>query len=261
MSFFKKVGNFFTSKLFLINIVLIILFWIGLIWGTLSYFESYTKKGEEVEVPNLITNNINDINSFLSGKDLKYEIVDSIYNPNLLEGTVVYQNPMATDSTGLKVKNGRTIKVRVSKKTRLVEIPYVISKSRRFAEASLTAKGLRTKTTFVPSTEDQGSVVDQKLNGKSVTKNQMTSINSVVELYVGERSGSELVLIPDLNGLTINEAENRLKSGENSLRLFAVCGTCENAQDSLTARIHNQTPVAGDSSKAPAGSTITVFAE
>lgn len=261
MSFFKKVGNFFTSKLFLINIVLIILFWIGLIWGTLSYFESYTKKGEEVEVPNLITNNINDINTFLSGKDLKYEVIDSIYNPNLLEGTVVYQEPMATDSTGLKVKKSRTIKVRVSKKTRLVEIPYVISKSRRFAEASLTAKGLRTKTTFVPSIEDQGSVVDQKLNGKSVTKNQMTSINSVVELYVGERSGSELVLIPDLNGLTINEAENRLNSGENSLRLFAVCGTCENAQDSLSARIHNQTPVAGDSSKAPAGSTITVFAE
>lgn len=261
MSFIKKVGNFFTSKLFIINIILIILFWVGLIWGTLSYFESYTKKGEEVEVPNLITNNINDINSFLTGKDLKYEVIDSIYNPNLLEGTIVYQDPMATDSTGLKVKNGRTLKLRVSKQTRLVEIPYVISKSRRFAETSLTTKGLRTKTTFVPSTEDQGSVVDQKWNGKSVTRKQMAPINSIIELYVGEKSGSELVLIPDLNGLTINEAENRLKGGESSLRLFAVCGTCENAQDSLTARIHNQTPVAGDSSKAPAGSTITVFAE
>lgn len=260
MSFFKKVGNFFLSKLFLVNIVLIILFWVGLIWGTLSYFNSFTKKGEEVIVPNLVSNNINDIKSLIGNKDLKYEVIDSIYNPNLLNGTIVYQEPMSTDTTGLKVKNGRTLKLRVSKQTRLVEVPNVISKSRRFAEASLTAKGLRTKTNFVPSSEDQGSVIDQKLNGKSIKKNQMAPINSIIELYVGEKSGSELVLIPDLHGLTINEAETRLKGGSN-LRLFAVCGTCENANDSLSARIHNQTPVAGDSSKIPAGSTITVFAK
>ena len=259
MSFIKKLGRFFISRKFWINIVLIALAWVLIIWGTLKYFDSYTNHGQEINVPVLLGNNVEDVPRLLSGLDLRYEIVDSLYNPSLLEGTVVYQSPMPTDSTGMGVKEGRVIKVRVSKQTRLVELPYVVSKSLRFAETVLMTKGLRTKTTFVPSNEDQGSVIEQKYKGKKIEKGMKIPINSVIELVVGKKTGAEFAYVPDLNGLTINEAQQRL-SGAGGLRLFVIYNDCVTSQDSLAARVMNQTPVAGDSSKIPAGSTITVFA-
>lgn len=260
MSFFKKLGNFLVSRAFLINFLLVIVFWIVLIWGSLRYFDNYTNKGESVIVPTLLENNMTDIPELLSGLDLKYEVVDSIYNPNLVEGTVIYQDPMPTDSTGVSVKKDRTVKVRVSKQSRLVEVPDVISRSQRFAEASLAAKGLRTKIKYVPSIEDQGSVIGQKFNSQDVESGMKIPINSVIELEVGERSESELLLVPDLTGLTIKEAEDRLGGGK-SLRLFSVCSDCIDKADSLKAKVVRQTPVAGDSSKIPAGATITIFAK
>jgi eukaryotic-like serine/threonine-protein kinase len=259
MSFFKKLGKFFISRKFLLNFVGIILFWIVLIWGTMRYFDSYTNHGQEIAVPNMISMNIADVPAILNGTDLKYEVIDSVYNPNLLEGTVVAQNPMPTDSTGMAVKEGRVIKLRVSKQTRLVEVPYMVSKSRRFAESVLMAKGLRTRTTFVPSNEDQGSVISVKFKGKDLPKGAKLPINSVLELVVGQKTGSATVVVPDLMGLTINQAKSRLE-GVGGLRIFPVYNDCYTTQDSLSAVIINQTPVAGDSSRIPVGSSITVFA-
>lgn len=259
MQFLKKLGNFLISRKFIFNVILICIAWVIIIWSSISYFNSYTNHGESIEVPNLISNNATDIPQLLAGKNLQYEVLDSIYNPNLVEGTVIYQNPMATDSTGLKVKSDRTIKVRVSKRSRLVDVPIVISKSQRFAEAVLMTKGLRTKTNFVPSNEDQGSVIDQKYKGKTINKDQKLPINSVIELTVGKKTSGEMVLVPNLFGLTIKEAEDRLR-GNQSLSLFTVCNNCVTAQDSLNARVVRQTPVAADSSEIPQGSTITIFA-
>jgi beta-lactam-binding protein with PASTA domain len=259
MSFIKKLGRFFISRKFWINLVLIGLAWKVIVWGSLKYFDSYTNHGQEINVPVLLGNNLEDVPRLLSGLELRYEVIDSIYDPSLLEGTVVYQSPMPSDSTGMGVKGGRVIKVRVSKQTRLVDLPFVVSKSRRFAETVLVTKGLRTKTSFVPSNEDQGSVIEQKYNGKKVVKGMKIPINSVIELVVGQKTGSEFAYVPDLNGLTINEAEQRLR-GVGGLRLFAIYNDCISKQDSLNASIMNQTPVAGDSSKVPVGSTITVFA-
>ena len=259
MRFFKKLGNFLISRKFIFNVLLIVVAWVIIIWGSISYFNSYTNHGEAIEVPNLISNNASDIQKLIAGKELQYEVLDSIYDPNLVEGTVIYQNPMATDSTGLKVKSGRSIKVRVSKRSRLVDVPMIVSKSQRFAEAVLMTKGLRTKTNFVPSNEDQGSVIEQKYKGKVIKKGMKVPINSIIELTVGKKTTGVMALVPNLFGLTIKEAEERLKTSQ-SLRLFTVCNNCENAQDSLNARVVRQTPVAADSSRIPEGSTITIFA-
>src|SRR5690554_8085923 len=87
---------------------------------------------------------------------------------------------------------------------------------------------------------------------------QQVPINSVIELTVGKRTVGNLVSVPNLQGLTINEAEQRFGGG-SSLRLFPVYMACETQSDSLNARVIRQTPVASDSSKVPEGSTITIF--
>lgn len=258
MGFFKKLGNFVISRKFIINFILFGLVWVLIVWGGATYFGAFTRHGEKIHVPSLLNNNVKDIPKLLGDKDVKYQILDSIYNPDLVEGTIIYQNPMPTDSSGLYVKSDRVIRVRVSKRSRLVQVPIVVSKSHRFAEAVLMTKGLRTRVNFVPSNEDQGSVISQKFKGKSITSGQQVPINSIIELTVGKRTQGAMVSIPNLNGLTINEAEERFL-GSSSLRLYAVYTACETSSDSLAARVVRQTPVASDSSRIPEGSTITVF--
>jgi beta-lactam-binding protein with PASTA domain len=259
MSLLKKITHLFSSKGIYLTIFSVFIIWVIVIWGTLNHFKNYTNFGTEVEVPMLLNNNIKDAPKLLSELGLRYQIVDSIYNPNLVEGTVVYQDPLPTDSTGLKVKSNRLVKLRISKRTRLLEVPYVVSRSQRFAEASLNARGFRTKVTFVPSREDHGSVIEQRIKEKPVSRGQKALVNTQVELLIGERSGGELTLVPDLFGLTIRQAEERM-ANNTALRLFSICTDCENEADSMVARISNQKPVALDSNLVPSGSTITVFA-
>lgn len=259
MRFFKRLGNFMISKKFIINFLLLCFVWVAIIFGGKMYFGVYTDHGKKVDVPNLLNNNVKDISTLIGERRLKYEVLDSIYNPNLIEGTVIYQNPMATDSTGLMVKYDRVIKVRVSKRSRLVAVPIVVSKSQRFAEAVLKSKGLRTRINLVPSREDQGSVIAQKIGGKEVVAGQQVPINTLVELVVGKRSTDDLVEIPNLAGLTINEAEQRFEQS-SALKLHIICSDCYSKNDSLNAKIIRQTPVPSDSSLIPEGSTIIIFA-
>lgn len=259
MSFIKKITNLFLSKGIYLTIILVGVIWIVIIWSALSYFKSFTNYGKEVQVPTLLNNNISDVPELLSSIGLRYEVIDSVYNPNLIEGTVIYQEPLPSDSTGLNVKSDRLVKIRISKQTRLVEVPYVVSKSQRFAEASLNARGFKTKITRVPSREDHGSVIEQRIKEKPVVKGQKALVNSQIELLIGERSGGELTLVPDLKGLTVQQAEQRIAMN-NALRLFYICKDCANKTDSLIAKIERQSPVAIDSNMVPVGSTITVFA-
>jgi beta-lactam-binding protein with PASTA domain len=255
----KKLINFLKSRTFLFNVVAIILFWVVLIWGTLGYFKSFTSHGDEVVVPSFVNNNVEDLPLLLKNLPLRYEIIDSVYNPNLVEGTIIYQDPLPTDSSGLRVKPDRLVKLRVSKQTRLVEVPDVVSRSERFATSSLNSRGLRVKVRYVPSIEEQGSVISQKYKGAPVQPKQKLPINSVIELEVGEKRGLDLVLVPNLVGFTIRDAQSRLES-IGSLRLFATCSDCATQADSLNAIIISQSPVVGDSNKVSLGSTITVIA-
>ncbi|MFA5574624.1 MAG: hypothetical protein WC994_06160 [Brumimicrobium sp.] len=258
MNFFKKLTNFLKSRQFIFNVLLIVVAWIALLFIAQKYFDSYSNYGENIEVPVLLNNNADDIPALIGDRQLLYEILDSVYHPNLVDGTVIYQNPMPTDSTGVGVKANRTIQIRVSKRSRLVKVPIVISKSERFAEVVIMTKGLRTKKTYVPSVEDQGVVIQQLHNGKEIKPNQQLPINSVIELVIGTGKRGEMVAVPNLVGLTINESKERSLS--SSLKLVPVCSDCITSSDSLTAKVISQTPIHGDSSFIPAGSVITVFA-
>src|SRR5690554_7367561 len=99
------------------------------------------------------------------------------------------------------------------------------------------SKGLRTRVKYVPSNEDQGSVIEQKYKGKNIMTGQQVPINSVIELTVGKRTVGNLVSVPNLQGLTINEAEQRFGGG-SSLRLFPVYMRSEEHTSELQSRPH-----------------------
>lgn len=259
MAFLKKIGNFVWSKHFLINVLAIALVYVIGIWGFRSCLSANTNHGIQVEVPNLIGKNQNMLESIFEGSDLGFVVLDSIYDPTKVEGTILEQDPSPSEKSNVYVKPGRVVKVRVSKRTQLVEMPSLVDKSQRFAEKILVNRGFRYRLDYKPSREAHGAVIEQRYKGKPISGGAKLPIGSRIELIVGRNESGEPVPIPDLYGLSINEAKARVMAMGN-MEFYAVCPTCVTASDSLVARVQTQSPEYSEGGLVATGSTITVFA-
>lgn len=256
---FQKIIAFLKTKRFWKIIGLIAAVYALVIFSTVFYLDAYTAHGDKIPVPNLLGKNVKSINSILEVNELTYEVLDSIYDPSLAEGTIIDQDPKPTEVSDIFVKEGRIIKLRVSKRSRLVEMPSLIDKSQRFAEKILENRGLRYSISFRNTTEAHGAVLDQQYKNQKIKEGTRIPIGSMIHLVIGRNEGGIPVPIPDLYGLTISEAQARL-SGMTEMTFFVVCEECKTAQDSTVARINSQTPEYIEGVMIPSGSTITVNA-
>ncbi len=241
MEFLKKFGRYFLTMHFLKVAGIILLVHVIIVGGTILYLDSFTNHGEKIEVPNLVGMNVRNVSELLAEKDLKFEVVDKVYDPKLAEGTIMVQDPAPTSKSQVFVKSERTIRVRISKRTQLVEMPSLIDKSERFATTILKNRGLRYKISYKNSPEANGAVIEQRFKGSRIKLGTKIPIGSIVQLVVGRFEGGVPVDVIDLYGLTISEAKERL-SIHPGIILFPVCQECASAQDSATARITSQSP-------------------
>ena len=124
----KEIIAFVFSKHFLKHLGLIMLFYVSVVLIMMVYLYFYTNHGEKIEVPNFVGMNSEKAKVVIEDLGLEFQIMDSIYDPNLPEGTVKEQSPKSTAFTLLFVKSGRTISLRVSKKTDLIAMPSLIFK-------------------------------------------------------------------------------------------------------------------------------------
>ena len=161
MDLLNKIKVFVWSKHFLKHLGLVILAYIVIVSLTIFYLDSYTNHGQHIDVPNLIGRNVNSVKTELEDLDLQYEILDSIYDPSKPEGTIIDQDPDATSLSLVPVKEGRIIRLRVSKKSRLVEMPSLVDKSQRFAESILENRGVNYRIKYRTTSEADGTVLQQ----------------------------------------------------------------------------------------------------
>ena len=259
MGLLKKIGNFIWSKKFLINISLIVVLYVVGVFILQWYLKSTTNYGQRIEVPNLIGENQNNLKNLMAPSGLPYQVLDSIYDPTKVAGTILEQDPAPSKLSDIYVKEGRIVKVRVSKRTQLVEMPDLVDKSQRFAEGILNNREFRYKLEYKPSTEAHGAVIEQLYKGKPIIGGTKLPIGSKITLVVGRDEAGVAVVIPNLFGLTIAEARERVQ-GMGSVEFFAVCPTCVTSADSLSARVESQSPEFFEGAMVASGTTISVFA-
>lgn len=260
MGFIQKVKTFVWSKHFLKQSAYVFGVYILVITIVVFYLDAYTSNGEKIEVPNIVGMNTDRGVEKLDEVGLKIEILDSVYEPDKPAGTIIAQDPMPTSKSTVFVKSGRIIRVQVSKKTRLVEMPSLIDKSERFAESVLKNRGLKYKKTYVPTNEANGAVLKQLFQGNEIKEGTRVPIGSTITLVVGQNNAQLPVALVDLTGLTIFEANTRLSG--MSLQIFVgSCAGCITGVDSTNAIITSQSPEYIDGTMVPAGTVITVSAE
>ena len=205
-----KIG--FNSWLDVLKHVLIAGVLGGLI--TLSFFYVYlpivTNHGESITVPDLQGLSVDELQEFLVERDLRYEVIDSVFSSELPPLTVTRQFP----KPGSKVKQNRKIFISLNSiSPPMTRMPDLIDKTIQNADLILKSYELIPgKITLKP--DPFRNVLEQHYNGKPIEPDSLIPKGSVIDIVRGDGHGIRRFEMPDLRGLPLGEA-NVIIRGNN----------------------------------------------
>jgi beta-lactam-binding protein with PASTA domain len=213
---------------------------------------SYTNHNKTIKVPSFNGIKLAQLDEFVSDKNLRYLIIDSVYAPKSAHGIVIKQEP----EVDAEVKAGRIIYLYVtSVMPPSIAMPKLIDRSLRQAAAMITSYGLKLgKTKFIPD-QCSNCILNQEVKGKNIEPGTIVPKGTVIDLTVGKGLSDEEVNVPCFYGLTIREAMTKL--AEVSLSIGSV--TFDNPKDSLSAKVYKQLPVCGKKTSLKMGEAIDFY--
>lgn len=213
---------------------------------TLIFFYIYlpvvTNHGESITVPDLQGVSVDELQEFLVERDLRFEVVDSVYSAELPPLTVTRQFP----KPGSKVKQKRNIFISLnSVNPPTTRMPDLRDKTLKNAELILKSFELVPgKILYKP--DPFRNVIDQLYNGEPIEPNTPLAKGSVIDIVRGDGHGIRLFEMPDLRGLPLAEANviirgNNLQSGlvfnDDSLTVASLVVLRQSPRQGLTVRI------------------------
>ena len=197
MSEFK----FFFKNIFLmISLIASIIFFIFQL-----YFPIITNHGDTITVPNLMGMKLEDLDEFLSDRDLRYEVLDdSSYSSEYPPFTVLQQNPSESE----KVKENRKIYLTLNSSVPpKIKMPKIINGSVKNAQLILKSYDLKLgDISYVPDMA-RNAVLKIYINGDSINENDLILKGSIIDLEVGNGLGNQVFDAPDLINLGLEEAK------------------------------------------------------
>ena len=99
------IFHFIKSKTFFLNLAIYVVSLTLLLWIVITSLSSYTSHGETIKVPDFKGVKLSELDKFTSDKNLRYLIIDSIYDAKAPKGSVIKQEP----EFNAEVKEGRIV--------------------------------------------------------------------------------------------------------------------------------------------------------
>ncbi|MFH1337122.1 MAG: PASTA domain-containing protein, partial [Candidatus Zixiibacteriota bacterium] len=159
-------------------------------------------RGGTSVVPSLVDLNLQQADSILAQYDLQLQIMAEETDPSKEPGTIISQIP----APGTKIKEGRMVKVKVSKAEEAVIVPQLKGISVRQAELLLAQASLQLgEVSWVSSDSFPRDVVIENIPSSGLSVPPGTSVNIVTSLG----AVPDTVMMPDLVGKNVDEARRR----------------------------------------------------
>ena len=175
---------------------------------TFNRLDKFTRHGEEFMVPDFVGMNYDDVVETYGG-DFTFILLDSIYVKNFPEGAVYQQNP----AKNAKVKKGRNVYIiRTTIAPEIVAMPNLRNLSLRQAMVSLNMAGLKVEKLEFVDYFARNAVVEQKIKDEVVEPKEDVVKGTAVTLVVGLGRGDKNTNLPDLIGVSINDAKNQINN-------------------------------------------------
>lgn len=237
--------KFITGKPLWVNLLVAFLLTIFVLFVTLQLLGIITNHGKYLSVPSVIGKNTQDAIKLLESKGFDVVIKDSVYTDTAKNGIVLKQIPDPNST----VKINRTVMITVNRVTLpLIDMPALEGKSLNFAIEILRRSHLKLGDTIFRPDFMRGSVLEQQYKGKKINSGEKIPWGSYVNLVIGSGLNQDPVLVPNLEGMTYEEAKIILE--ENGILLGAVVADPD-VTDSAAAFIWKQIPPRYDEQKEP----------
>jgi len=234
----------------LINVLIAVVAIAVMIWITFVALDRYTEHGVEKIVPELRGTYLPEAEVLLRAQGLFPRVIDSVFVRNRPLGTIVEQIP----PPNARMKRNRPVYLTInSRQIPQVLLPHVVDFSARQAEATLTASGLRVERIDRVPAQFQNLVLDVLYRGESVKAGHRIPQGGSVVLVVGQGLGEQEIPIPNLIGMTLDEAQRMIRSAS------FIIGASHNHDDESQAQqfVFRQDPDFG--SVVPVGTRINLW--
>jgi eukaryotic-like serine/threonine-protein kinase len=229
---FKSISKqpFWVNLLAAIGLLVLIGF---LFLQSLSWF---TNHGSYLKVPSVMGKNVDDATKYLEDQGFEVVITDSVYNDSLPLNTVKKQLPDA----GSTVKVNRTVYLNINPVALpMVAMPKLEGLSFRFALERLNKSHLVLGDTTYRPDFMKGTVLEQNYNGNKIAAGTQLRWGASVSLVIGGGLQQVQIQVPNLYGLTLEEAKSVLE--QKGITLAAVLPTGQ-ITDTLKAFVYKQNP-------------------
>ncbi|MBA4198548.1 MAG: penicillin-binding protein [Chitinophaga sp.] len=201
--------KFITSKPLWVNILAGIVIAILLILIFFGLLSSITGHGKYQKVPSVLAQNIDAAKLTLMNAGFTVEVTDSVYDMSVGALSVVRQSPEAD----ALVKAGRKIFLTINRAVPpQVEMPNLVGFSYRSAEMYLVTLGLKVGDTSYRPDIARNAVLEQLYNNQPIKAGAKLPLGSTISFVLGSGEGSGELLVPDLVGLTYEQAKGQLQT-------------------------------------------------
>jgi hypothetical protein len=231
--------RFLISKQFFRHLGLAAAITLVLLLSILLWLRIYTHHGQAILVPDLGGLTVDEVDDVTSSRNLRFEIVDSVFSSEMPRGTVIKQNPRASS----RVKKDRKIFLTMNAvNPELVSMPRLVGLSIRQARLALQNAGLilgdiKYRPDYAINNVLQQMHADSVINeGTEIRKGE------VIDLVLGMGLSNETTRVPDLVGLGLEEARKIITDYYLNIGAVTYDENMISYEDSASAFIWRQYP-------------------
>ncbi|HPC98000.1 MAG TPA: PASTA domain-containing protein [Bacteroidales bacterium] len=251
-----SLKNFLLSKIFFKNLGIALAILAGLLLILLLWLNIYTRHGQARPVPDFFGLSLEEAAKLAKKNKLHYQVIDSVYTNLVGRGCIADQNPKA----GYKVKKWRRIVLTINAlNPEMVEMPDLIGLPKRQALAVIQTSGLEAgQLRYVPDLSID-FVLKQMQDGRELQKGDKVQKGSVIDLVLGKGLSNERTPVPNLTGLTYEQAKRTVLGASLNIGAYIFDNTVTNAEDSARAFVFKQNPEYKDIARLQLGSAMYIW--
>lgn len=252
----KNLFLFLVSKSLWVSVGLMIVIVCSSIFAISIFLDDYTKHDEFIEVPNFEGFHYSEIETFISDKNLRFEISDSVFAPQKQGGIVLEQIP----APGELVKPNRKVYITINSVVPpSVLLPELRDITVRQVMSKVETYGLKVDSLVYRAAECDNCVIGVLYKGEEVLPGERIVKGGSISLVIGEGIGSERQPVPYLYKKKMDEVRGFLNSQGLNLGYYEYDSTIKTMDDSMNAFVFKQTPTFDTISMVRQGQAMELF--
>jgi len=232
-------SKFLLSKRSFTHLGIILSIWIIVILIVFFSLKVYTHHNETFPTPNFIGLQKDDVKKICNEKQLRFEIIDSVYNNEATPGSIVDQYPQS----GVNVKINRKIFLTINAlEKEKVPMPDLTGISIREATAQAKIYGLKIGNLKFIQDIAKNNVIYQLYKGEKIKQGTKITKGSIIDLVVGSGLSNKTTFVPCLYGMNKDNAEIKLNNAALNIGAVIYDDNIKTTVDSISAVIWKQYP-------------------